>query len=154
MTDPAVWFAAAVAICFLAAAGLPAVSAAAGSVRSRPRPLRSRRGVQAVVVLLALLVVLRSRPGGAEVPPPMVRLERISAVLSPTPPEAATSYEVQKGDCLWRIARRTLSADSEAEPSSVEIGRFWRRIYEANRDVVGADPDLIHPGQRLQIPRR
>jgi nucleoid-associated protein YgaU len=28
----------------------------------------------------------------------------------------------------------------------------WRRIYEANRDQI-EDPDLIHPGQKLKIPR-
>jgi nucleoid-associated protein YgaU len=29
----------------------------------------------------------------------------------------------------------------------------WRRIYEANREVVGGNPDLIHPGQVLKLPR-
>jgi hypothetical protein len=28
----------------------------------------------------------------------------------------------------------------------------WPVIYEANRDVIGSDPDLIQPGQRLMIP--
>jgi len=27
----------------------------------------------------------------------------------------------------------------------------WRRIYEANRDLI-KDPDLIYPGQQLRIP--
>jgi nucleoid-associated protein YgaU len=112
--------------------------------------------LRAVVVIVALLAVSRSRPGSAEVPPPIVRLERIAAAPPSTRPElmSATSYEVQKGDSLWRIARRSLTAESGKEPSSAEIDRFWRRIYEANRKLVGADPDLIHPGQRLQIPRR
>lgn len=30
-------------------------------------------------------------------------------------------------------------------------GSKWRRIYDANRDVID-DPDLIYPGQRLKIP--
>ena len=156
VTDPALWLAAIVAVGFLAAAGLPAVPAAVGAVRARCRPLRSSRGLRAVVVIVALLAVSRSRPGSAEVPPPMVRLERSAAAPPSTRPEpiSATSYEVQKGDSLWRIARRSLIADSGKEPSSAEIDRFWRRIYEANRKLVGADPDLIHPGQRLQIPRR
>jgi nucleoid-associated protein YgaU len=28
----------------------------------------------------------------------------------------------------------------------------WHRTYAANRQVVGTDPDLIHPGQRLVLP--
>ena len=30
--------------------------------------------------------------------------------------------------------------------------RQWTRIYEANKDQI-SDPDLIHPGQELKIPR-
>jgi hypothetical protein len=29
------------------------------------------------------------------------------------------------------------------------VDRYWRQLYRANRPVVGADPDLIHPGTRL-----
>lgn len=28
----------------------------------------------------------------------------------------------------------------------------WSLIYEANRDIIGSDPNLIRPGQRLRIP--
>lgn len=28
----------------------------------------------------------------------------------------------------------------------------WHVIWQANRDVVGDDPDLIHPGQALRLP--
>ena len=30
----------------------------------------------------------------------------------------------------------------------------WHRIYRANRGVIGPDPDLIQPDQRLRLPRR
>ena len=30
---------------------------------------------------------------------------------------------------------------------------FWPSIYDANRDVIGSDPNLIYPGQRLLIPK-
>jgi nucleoid-associated protein YgaU len=33
------------------------------------------------------------------------------------------------------------------------IDRRWREIYAANRAVVGPDPDLIRPGERLRLPR-
>ncbi|MBI0376872.1 LysM peptidoglycan-binding domain-containing protein, partial [Streptomyces albiflaviniger] len=30
----------------------------------------------------------------------------------------------------------------------------WERLYEINRQVVGADPDLIRPGQQLTLGHR
>ncbi|MCF6526124.1 transglycosylase family protein [Streptomyces sp. JJ36] len=46
-------------------------------------------------------------------------------------------YRVQRGDSLSAIA-----AEHEVEGG-------WPALYEQNREVVGADPDLILPGQRL-----
>ena len=50
-------------------------------------------------------------------------------------------YTVQGGDSLSRIAKRLLGD-----------GNRWREIYDANRAVIGDDPDLIKPGQQLRIP--
>lgn len=55
---------------------------------------------------------------------------------------------VEPGDTLWGIARGTLPPQA----SSDVIDRRWRAIYRANLETVGADPDLIHPGQRLLLP--
>ncbi|WP_433853377.1 LysM peptidoglycan-binding domain-containing protein [Stenotrophomonas nitritireducens] len=52
------------------------------------------------------------------------------------------AYTVQKGDSLSRIAKNLLG-DANA----------WKRIFEANRDVLD-DPDKIYPGQTLKIPPR
>ena len=54
---------------------------------------------------------------------------------------AATSYTVAKGDSLSKIAKKHLG-DANA----------WRKIYEANRAVIGDDPDKIFPGQKLNLP--
>lgn len=65
---------------------------------------------------------------------------------SPAPAEeapraaASTIYTVVGGDSLWKIAQRHYGD-----------GERWRRIYEANRDVI-KDPDRIYPGQELRIP--
>jgi nucleoid-associated protein YgaU len=48
---------------------------------------------------------------------------------------------VQPGNSLWRLARRTLGE-----------GTRYTVIYQANKDRIG-DPDLIYPGQVLEIPR-
>ncbi|MFF3449842.1 transglycosylase family protein [Streptomyces sp. NPDC002667] len=46
-------------------------------------------------------------------------------------------YTVREGDTLSVIAARH--------------GTTWRKIYAANKSVIGGDPDLIVPGQRLDI---
>ncbi|WP_432138554.1 MULTISPECIES: transglycosylase family protein [unclassified Streptomyces] len=46
-------------------------------------------------------------------------------------------YTVRAGDTLSAIAASN--------------GTTWQRLYAANRAVIGADPDLIVPGQRLVL---
>ncbi|MFD7121306.1 transglycosylase family protein [Streptomyces sp. NPDC059922] len=48
-------------------------------------------------------------------------------------------YTVRAGDCLWLIADER------------EVPGGWSALYEANKDTVGADPDLILPGQTLDL---
>jgi len=50
------------------------------------------------------------------------------------------TYTVVAGDTLSHIAQRLLGKASA-----------WHAIYDANRDQLD-DPDVIHPGQVLQIP--
>jgi nucleoid-associated protein YgaU len=69
------------------------------------------------------------------------------AVGGPARPTPAV-VEVRPGDSLWAIARRDLG--SEADDAAVTAR--WHEIYELNRTVVGADPDLIQPAQRLRLP--
>ncbi|WP_434026450.1 LysM peptidoglycan-binding domain-containing protein [[Pseudomonas] boreopolis] len=52
------------------------------------------------------------------------------------------SYTVQKGDSLSKIAKYFYGD-----------GNAWKRIFEANRDVLD-DPDKIFPGQNLRIPAK
>ena len=51
----------------------------------------------------------------------------------------AEMYTVVRGDSLSRIA------ETEHVPGG------WQRLYSANRRTIGADPDLILPGQRLNL---
>lgn len=55
---------------------------------------------------------------------------------------------VRKGDTLWAIAR----ADVGADAGTAATARAAARWHAANRDVIGDDPDLVHPGQRLVPP--
>jgi hypothetical protein len=56
-------------------------------------------------------------------------------------------YVVVPGDNLWKIASRTLETlDKE------RIADYWVRIYRHNRDLIGPDPNLVRPGQVLDLP--
>ncbi len=57
-------------------------------------------------------------------------------------PEPAKSYTVKKNDSLWKISKQMYGEGSQ-----------WRRIYDANADIIGKNPDLIYPGQVLVIPQ-
>jgi nucleoid-associated protein YgaU len=52
-------------------------------------------------------------------------------------------YTVQSGDSLSKIAKKHYG-DANA----------WKQIYEANKEKIGDNPDLIRPGQRFVIPRK
>ena len=32
------------------------------------------------------------------------------------------------------------------------VARYWPRIHRANREIIGPNPDLIVPGQVLELP--
>lgn len=58
---------------------------------------------------------------------------------SPAPKQDET-YTVQKGDCLWNIAKKIYGN-----------GAKYTVIYEANKDKI-TNPNLIYPNQVLVIP--
>lgn len=81
------------------------------------------------------------RAGVAGQPPQPV--ERVAAPRG--------EHLVASGDSLWQITEDRLRASGQT-PNDIEIDRAWRRLWQANRDVVGPDPDLLQPGQRLDVP--
>jgi len=62
-------------------------------------------------------------------------------VIEETP--VAEYHTVKKGECLWWIAEYE---DVYNDPF------MWPLIYNANKDKI-TNPDLIYPGQELNIPR-
>jgi len=55
---------------------------------------------------------------------------------------------VQRGDTLWGIAATALGAHA----SDADVLREVVRWHDANRHVIGHDPDVILPGQVLRAP--
>ena len=64
-----------------------------------------------------------------------------TAPTLPTP-GAPNRYTVKSGDSLSRIAKRVYGDAKQ-----------WPRIYEANKALIGKNPDLIQPGQELVLPQ-
>jgi len=65
-----------------------------------------------------------------------------------TPEPPAGTVVVLRGDTLWSIAAHHLRPATTA----VDIDAEWHRWHTANRAVIGADPNLILPGQQLRPP--
>jgi len=66
----------------------------------------------------------------------------ISDNLVAPEPEAKTEfYTIQKGDSLWKIAKKYYGD-----------GNKYPKLFEANREVI-KDPDKIYPGQQIRIPK-
>lgn len=57
------------------------------------------------------------------------------------PPDASDGeYTVKPGDTLAKIAK------------ALDIEGGWQKLYELNKDEVGANPNLIYPGTKLTLP--
>jgi nucleoid-associated protein YgaU len=75
--------------------------------------------------------------------------DRVVGSTRPAPEtRTARIHIVQLGDTLWDIAAADLGGLSD----SGRITAHWQRIHALNRTVIGADPDLILPGQPLRLP--
>ncbi|MFM9610215.1 M23 family metallopeptidase [Streptomyces niveiscabiei] len=68
-----------------------------------------------------------------------VPVARTASATTPAATRKTATYTVRSGDYLSKIA----------EEQNVRGG--WQRLYEDNRDAVGSDPSLIHPGLRLSL---
>jgi uncharacterized protein YidB (DUF937 family) len=90
-------------------------------------------------------ILCEQAAAGTAAPRPRADFSDVQAgasTRSAAPAAAAEEiYVVVSGDSLSKIAKR-LYGDAKQ----------WRRIFEANRDQI-ENPDLIHPGQKLRIPR-
>lgn len=63
-------------------------------------------------------------------------------------PGRTTEVVVRAGDTLWDIVSRHLGPDADASRVAHEITRW----HDANRNVIGDDPNLLLPGQVLLPP--
>ena len=131
-----------------AATGLPA---AAQSPAAASRPVATARPRPELPALDRPADLLPGwTPDRPAAPPAAARPPRVHLVATTPHPQRAVSDEVvvRRGDTLWDIAARHLGPAASAAEVAVE----WPRWHRANRDVIGPEPGLILPGQRLRPP--
>jgi nucleoid-associated protein YgaU len=135
IVDAATWTAALVA-------GYLAVRGIAAALRVGRVAAKAAVGVGLATALVGGGAAFAGSGGGASGPP------AVSADW-PTGKRAAEvpAVTVRPGDCLWDIAAHRL-----AHPTSARVAAAWPRWWLANRVLIGVDPDLVRPGQRLRPP--
>lgn len=89
-------------------------------------------------------------PGWRPTAPLRVVTEQPTLLTPVLRPDCASldHVTVRRGDTLWSIAAHHLGPSA----TDAEIAHEWPRWYAANLRLIGADPDLIHPGQQLLPP--
>ncbi len=68
-------------------------------------------------------------------------IERAASAEAAASSSQSTTCTVKSGDTLWTIAKKYLGNGSR-----------YMEIYEANKDIIGSNPNLIYPGQVFTIP--
>lgn len=81
-----------------------------------------------------------NKPGQQGQPHDFYSKSDMNKITDPGPNQDV--YTVQSGDSLSKIARKHYGNANS-----------WTKIYNANKDKIGDNPDLIRPGQRFVIPR-
>jgi LysM domain len=111
----------------------------------------SGHGVHLRPGFLASLAVgtVTAEPPGWVPTRPVVRPQPATAlVISGGGDRRPGEVVVHRGDSLWDIAARHLGPGA----TDAEVALAWPAWHEANRAVIGDDPDLILPGQLLRVP--
>ena len=83
---------------------------------------------------------------GSEIKIPQVETKTLTVASEETVKLADSieenEYTIASGDNLWKIAVRAYGD-----------GYSWSKIYDANKEAIGANPSLIEKGVKISIPR-
>jgi LysM repeat protein len=130
------WVVGGVVLILAAVIGI-ALGASLGSRQGGPLSAQGDAGGRPTIVLASVVASPSASPAA------------VAAAASPSPVATPASssvagskvYVVQPGDTL-----RSIAQDQYGDAT------LWPRIYDANRDVIGPDPDALIAGTKLQIP--
>jgi hypothetical protein len=153
----AVWAWGALGLALTAASAVPGLVGTVARLALRVAlPPGARR---AAAVLLGIGLGLTA-PLGASALPALAPAAAADSTTSdvpdwpgpPTETPATADRVVVRGDCLWHIAADSLLGQLGRLPSDGEVAVAVDAWWRANADVIGPDPDLLLPGQRLRTP--
>ncbi|MER6562490.1 LysM peptidoglycan-binding domain-containing M23 family metallopeptidase [Streptomyces sp. NPDC001027] len=118
----------------------------------RPKAQRLTRSIAAAGTGGAALALPLMAASGAHAATPESASQAVSQAVAQTVSQksaqaapaarktaAVTTYTVRSGDCLSKIA------------TEQHVSGGWKKLYQDNREAVGTDPSLIHPGLELSI---
>ncbi|GGW82530.1 peptidase [Streptomyces lucensis JCM 4490] len=116
----------------------------------RPKPPRFSRSIAVAGTGGAALALPLVGATGAHAAPAAQPVSQKSAQSLPgtakktaaRPGTTVRTYTVKSGDCLATIAARE------------HVAGGWQRLYDDNRQAVGGDPALIHPGLELTLGKK
>jgi nucleoid-associated protein YgaU len=130
------------ALCAALAAPIFGLAVACGGGAATPTPTAPAPSTPASAVAP---VASPQRPALASPVAPASPSVVPAAAATPTTAAAdatgGDTYEVQSGDTLLSIAQQQYGDTTQ-----------WRRIYDANKDAIGSDPDKLKLGMQLKIP--
>jgi nucleoid-associated protein YgaU len=72
------------------------------------------------------------------------KTRRMKLAAQSAKPEYIGEYTVVAGDSMGAIAAKYYGS---------AVKEKWMAIYEANKELIGDNPTMIHPGQTLKIPK-
>jgi nucleoid-associated protein YgaU len=127
-----VWVVAALVLVAAAIVGI-VIGTGLGLRQAGPLAAQSAAGGRPTIVISTA----SAAPAASVVPSPSAPIAVPSEVAA-----TSTEYVVQPGDTL-----RSIAEDQYGDASQ------WPRIYDANRDVIGPNPDALVAGTKLVIPR-
>ncbi|MFH8468806.1 transglycosylase SLT domain-containing protein [Streptomyces sp. NPDC017991] len=82
--------------------------------------------------------IVAAGTGGAALALPLVGATGAQAAPNAVPQVSLVTYKVAEGDTLSKIAKAHTTGD-------------WKKLYKANRAVIGDDPAIIRPGLQLTV---
>jgi nucleoid-associated protein YgaU len=121
-------------------AATPALASGTSAATS-PTPSLQLPALDRIATLPPAVHPTRDMPSRPTIP-------RNHETLPATTKAVERTHLVRSGESLWSITRNYLGQDA----SNAQVARAWPSLWAANRAVVGADPSLVFPGQRLTIP--
>jgi hypothetical protein len=96
----------------------------------------------AAVAALTAAILALLLPGVAEAQ------EEEQGAAAPATTTARSTVVVAPGDSLWSISQERLGPEAAPRQIALDV----ERIHQTNLTRMGADPNLVFPGQRLALP--